>query len=81
MPKLRDLPVRIVRLSGKYLNVGVESVRLEGDSPPAQFDVIGERIIQLLSPVRSSIVGGVSFAATWQPGEMWSAPRADEAQP
>ena len=29
-PRVRDLPVRIVRFSGRYLDVGVESVFLEG---------------------------------------------------
>lgn len=29
-PRVSGLPVRIVRFSGKYLDVGVESVRLEG---------------------------------------------------
>jgi predicted transcriptional regulator of viral defense system len=29
-PHVPDLPVRVVRFSGKYLNVGVESVHIEG---------------------------------------------------
>jgi hypothetical protein len=30
MPRVSDLPVRIIRFSGKYLDVGVESVFLDG---------------------------------------------------
>jgi len=39
--------------------------------PPAQFEVIGERIIRFLGPVRDSIVAGVSFTSAWEPGGPW----------
>jgi len=41
--------------------------------PPAQFEVIGERVIQFLGPVRSSIVSAASFEATWPPAGPWKA--------
>lgn len=40
--------------------------------PPAQFDVIGERVIQLLGPVRERILAGESLAGVWPPGGPWS---------
>lgn len=39
--------------------------------PPSQFEVIGERIIRLLSPIRESLVAGEPFAQTWPPGGLW----------
>lgn len=39
--------------------------------PPAQFEVIGERVAQFLGPVRGSIVSGGSFAGTWPSGGPW----------
>ena len=39
--------------------------------PPAQFEIIGERIIRFLGPVRDSIVAGVAFTSTWEPGGPW----------
>ncbi len=42
--------------------------------PPAQFEVIGERIILFLGPLRRSIVEGVSFTSTWEPGGPWLRP-------
>jgi hypothetical protein len=39
--------------------------------PPAQFQVVGERIIRFLAPVRSSLVEGASFTSTWEPGGPW----------
>jgi predicted transcriptional regulator of viral defense system len=30
MPRVHDLPIRVVRFSGRFLEIGVESVRLEG---------------------------------------------------
>ncbi|HEX9642328.1 MAG TPA: nucleotidyl transferase AbiEii/AbiGii toxin family protein, partial [Candidatus Krumholzibacteria bacterium] len=39
--------------------------------PPAQFEVIGERIIHFIGPVRSSIVEGATFTSTWGPGGPW----------
>lgn len=40
--------------------------------PPAQFDAIGERIIDFLDPVRSSIVEGSTFDFDWSPGGPWT---------
>lgn len=39
--------------------------------PPAQFDLIGERIIHFLGPVRSSLVANESFELHWPPGGPW----------
>jgi hypothetical protein len=39
--------------------------------PPAQFEVIGERVIQFLDPVRGSIVSEEPFDVTWPPGGPW----------
>lgn len=39
--------------------------------PPAQFEVVGERIIRFLGPVRESIVAGEPFAQSWPPGGPW----------
>lgn len=39
--------------------------------PPAQFEVIGERIIHFLGPVRSSLVANESFERRWPPGGPW----------
>lgn len=39
--------------------------------PPAQFDVIGERITRFLGPVRESIVAGGSFDHAWPVGGPW----------
>lgn len=41
--------------------------------PPAQFEVIGERIIQLLGPVRAGILADETLARTWTPGGPWAA--------
>ena len=49
-----------------YLAVGTVLV-----PPPGQFDVIGERIIRFLGPVRESIVAGEPFASSWPPGGAW----------
>lgn len=46
--------------------------------PPAQFDVIGERIIRFLGPVRDSIVAGEPFASSWPSGGPW---RPNKEQP
>ncbi len=40
--------------------------------PPAQFGVVGERIIQFLGPVRESIVAGHTFEREWTPNGQWS---------
>jgi len=45
--------------------------------PPAQFEVIGERIIHFLGPVRSSIVEGASFDRSWAPGGPWKRGREE----
>jgi hypothetical protein len=42
--------------------------------PPAQFEVIGKRIVRFLSPVRDSILAGEPFAAVWPPSGPWSGP-------
>jgi hypothetical protein len=39
--------------------------------PPAQFEVIGERIIQFLGPVRTSIIERRPFGSVWQAGGPW----------
>ncbi|MDP3938113.1 MAG: nucleotidyl transferase AbiEii/AbiGii toxin family protein [Deltaproteobacteria bacterium] len=41
--------------------------------PPAQFEVIGERVIRFLGPVRESIVAGEPFASIWPAGGPWQA--------
>lgn len=41
--------------------------------PPAQFDVIGERIIELLGPVRAGIMADEVLEGTWRPGGPWTA--------
>jgi len=47
--------------------------------PPAQFEVIGERIIHFLGPVRSSILEGASFDPAWAPGGPWTS-RGEETR-
>jgi len=49
--------------------------------PPAQFDVIGERIVQFLGPVRESIVADGQFTSVWPAGGPWSSPRAIAESP
>jgi hypothetical protein len=39
--------------------------------PPAQFEMIGERIIQFLGPVRRAIVADRWLASTWAQGGPW----------
>lgn len=39
--------------------------------PPAQFETIGERIIQFLGPVRGSIIAGRRFESAWLQGGPW----------
>ena len=39
--------------------------------PPGQFEVIGERVMDFLGPVRSSLVEGEAFTSTWEPGGPW----------
>lgn len=41
-------------------------------APPAQFDVIGERIIRFLGPVRERILAPNAVAGVWPPGGPWS---------
>jgi hypothetical protein len=51
-------------------------------TPPAQFEMIGERVIRFLAPVRESIMAGVSFVGLWQPGGPWRTPESrSEAAP
>lgn len=40
-------------------------------APPAQFDLVGERITEFLGPVRSSIVAAETFERDWQPRGPW----------
>jgi hypothetical protein len=40
--------------------------------PPAQFEVIGERIIQFLGPVRASIFASEPFGRARSAGAQWS---------
>jgi len=49
--------------------------------PPGQFEVIGERIIRFLGPVRESLVAGEPFTSVWPAGGPWSTRRAIEAPP
>lgn len=49
--------------------------------PPAQFDIIGERIIHFLGPVRDSIVASESFASMWPAGGPWSPTQMSEEAP
>jgi hypothetical protein len=51
----------------RYLAAGAVLV-----PPPAQFEVIGERISQFLGPVRQSIVANRPFVSTWRAGGPWS---------
>jgi predicted nucleotidyltransferase component of viral defense system len=51
-----------------YLTAGAVVVQ-----PPAQFDVIGERILRFLGPVRDSIIAAEPFAQTWSTGGPWQA--------
>jgi hypothetical protein len=46
--------------------------------PPARFEVIGERMIQFLGPVRSSIVAGEAMETDWPAGGPWSARKRAE---
>lgn len=50
-----------------YLAGGTVLVR-----PPAQFEAIGERIIQFLGPVRESVMAGDEFTALWSAGGPWA---------
>lgn len=40
--------------------------------PPAQFDVIGERIIRFIGPIRASVLAAEILLQTWTPGGPWS---------
>lgn len=57
-----------------YLTAGAVLV-----PPPAQFEVIGERIIGFLGPVRQSLVDGRPFGGSWLPPGPWQSMGADEA--
>lgn len=41
--------------------------------PPTQFEVIGERVIQFLGPVRQVIISGETLEQPWPPGGPWGA--------
>ncbi len=46
--------------------------------PPNQFDVVGERIVQFLGPVRSSIVVREEFDEVWTAGGPWTSRQVPE---
>ena len=48
--------------------------------PPAQFDTIGERIIEFLGPVRERILSGDGPIGSWPPGGPWSHQQSAEAR-
>lgn len=50
-----------------YLTAGAVRV-----PPPAQFDQIGERIIEFLAPVRDGIRSRVPSVGIWRPGGPWT---------
>lgn len=50
----------------RYLAAGGVLVR-----PPNQFEAIGERISRFFGPVRTSIIAGVTFRDSWEPGGTW----------
>ena len=50
----------------RYLSGGSVLVQ-----PPAQFEIIGERIREFLGPVRDSVVSRDDFARRWAPGGPW----------
>ncbi|MGH6886779.1 MAG: nucleotidyl transferase AbiEii/AbiGii toxin family protein [Geminicoccales bacterium] len=49
--------------------------------PPAQFEVIGERIIMFLAPVRSSVIADRLFVGAWPAGGPWSPPKPTKESP
>lgn len=71
-PAFYQMPELATRWRG-YLAAGATVI-----SPPAQYDVIGERIIEFLAPVRSSLVAGETFARVWAAGGPWTAVQAAE---
>lgn len=52
-----------------YLGVGGVLV-----APPTQFEIIGERIIQFLGPIRERIVVEEAFGSAWRAGGPWRSP-------
>lgn len=59
---------------GHYLAAGAVLV-----PPPTRLDLVGERIVQFLVPVRSSILAGESFDGMWTAGGgAWASRRAPE---
>jgi hypothetical protein len=56
----------IARRWRSYLAAGAVLV-----PPPEQFEIIGERVIDFLGPVRRSVVEDVSFTSIWRPGGTW----------
>lgn len=40
-------------------------------SPPAQFEVVGERVTAFLGPVRQAILNRSSYTGSWQPRGSW----------
>ena len=49
--------------------------------PPAQFEAIGERIVEFLRPVRESILAGEPLAALWPPTGPWTASTPAQEHP
>ena len=41
-------------------------------APPAQFEMVGERIIRFLGPVRNAILAGNAFGGSWAPNGPWA---------
>lgn len=66
-PAFYQMPEFQVRWRG-YLGGGGVLV-----APPTQFDMIGERLIQFMGPVRMSIISSVEFRRLWSPAGAWSA--------
>lgn len=64
-PAFYQMPELQARWQG-YLTAGAVLV-----APPAQFDMIGERVIEFLGPLRSSIMSNDSFEQNWAPGGTW----------
>lgn len=49
-----------------YVNAGATLA-----PPPAAFEIVGERVIAFLAPVREAIVAGDDFARAWPAGGPW----------
>lgn len=67
-PAFYEMPEHATRWRS-YLAAGAVLV-----PPLAQFEVIGERIVAFLAPVRASIVERLEFERRWDPGGPWRSP-------